>query len=265
MIHLVISTKGGVGKSTVSSQFVSAYVYRKISKKVNFFEIDDQNESIVRMKGSDLLNGIIVRMENIGKFVEESILFEDDVVVDVGGNNTATQFLQKLKDLGGFASPVTYYIPILDGDQDAKNAKQTFNSIREFDKESKVVFVLNRCTNSSNQELLEREFMDFFGNEILDIEKMHQDENTHYIAINKNTIYNVVGKLNKTITEVANEDVEQEFKDAAIEFHRDKSNQEQYKKVRVLMFLKEQKNIAKNIIENEYHALFVKLDKLLGA
>lgn len=263
MINIVINTKGGVGKSTVSSQFLSAYIYSKTNKRVEFYEVDDQNESIKSMSKSDFLNSNLIKTENLGKFAEESILFEDDVIVDVGGNITAIMFLQKLKNLGGFISPTVYFIPMLDGDQDAKNAADTFRLIREFDKESKIVYVLNRCTNSSNQELMEREFIDFFGSDILDVDETPKDDNSSYIAINKNSIYNVVGKLQKTILEIALDSHDEEYKKAAIEFFADKSNPELYKKTRRLMFLKEQSTIAKGILENEYYGLFDKLDEII--
>lgn len=263
MINIVINTKGGVGKSTVSSQFLSAYIYDKTNKKVEFYEVDDQNESIKRMAKSSVLDSNLIKIENLGKFAEDSIMFENDVIVDVGGNITAVMFLQKLKNLGGFISPTTYYIPILDGDQDAQNAADTFKFIREFDKESKIVYVLNRCTNSSNQELMQREFLDFFGNDALDIQEIVKDENTFHIAINKSSLYNVVGKLGMTLREVADCDYNESYRQAAIEFFADKSNPELYKKTRRLMFLKEQSTIAKDILENEYYGLFDKLDEIV--
>ena len=263
MIDIVINTKGGVGKSSVSSQFLSAYINRKTNGKVEFYEIDDQNESIKSMSESQILESNIVKVENVSKFVEESILFENDVVVDVGGNITAVMFLQKLKSLGGFIAPTTYFIPMFDGDQDAKNAADTFNLIREFDKDSKIIYVLNRCTNTSNQELMEREFIDFFGSDVLDVPAIIKDKNTFYIAINKNAIYNVVGKLKKTIMEVALDNYDEEYTKAALEFFADKSNQDLYKKTRRFMFLKEQSIIAKGILENEYDGLFDELDRII--
>ena len=263
MINIVINTKGGVGKSSVSSQFLSAYISKKTENEVDFFEIDDQNESVKSMSDSKILKSSIIKVENVSKFVEESILFENDIVVDVGGNITAVMFLQKLKSLGGFITPTIYFIPMFDGDQDAKNAADTFNLIREFDKDSKIIYVLNRCTNTSNQELMEREFIDFFGSDVLDVPAIIKDKNTFHIAINKNAIYNVVGKLKKTIMEVALDNYDEEYKKAALEFFADKSNQDLYKKTRRFMFLKEQSIIAKGILENEYDGLFDELDRII--
>jgi len=265
MINIVVNTKGGVGKSTVSSQFLSAYIFEKTEVAIEFYEIDDQNESIKSMSNSRILKSASVKVENLGKFAEDSIMFENDVIVDVGGNITAVMFLQKLKNLGGFLAPTTYFIPLLDGDQDAKNAADTFRLIREFDKTSKIIYVLNRCTNSRNEELMIREFIDFYGNDVLDVQEIIKDENTSFVALNKNSIYNVVGKLRKTVYEISFDDFEKEYKESAVEFFKDKSNKELYKKVRKLMFLKEQSVIAKELLEVEYAPLFAKLDEIIGA
>jgi len=263
-IHVVSSTKGGVGKSTISSQLLVSFINIATGKQVRYFEIDDQNESIKNLKQSAIINPTIVKTENIAKFVEESIMFDDDVVVDVGGNLTTVMFLAKLKMLGGFLAPTVFYIPLTDGDQDAINAVDTFNKIREFDKDSKIIYVLNRCTNKSNQDLLEREFIDFFGNEVLDVKPIKKDKNTHFIALNKNAIYNVIGKLEKNILEVSGENFDEEYKAAAAEYFKDKTNKELYRKVRKLMFLKEQSTVAKEIIEKEYFTLFKQIEKIIG-
>jgi len=262
MINIVVNTKGGVGKSTVSSQLLTSYIFSKTGKEVEYFEIDDQNESIKNLKGSNVINATIVKTENIAKFVEDSIMFDSDIVVDVGGNLTAVMFLDKLKMLGGFIAPTTYYIPLTDGDQDAINAAETFKMIRVYDKTSKIIYVLNKCTNKSNQDLLEREFVDFFGNDILDVETIIKDKKTSYIAVNRNTIYNLAGKLQKTIIELANESYDEEYKKSAKEYYADKTNQELYKKVRKLMFLKEQTTVAGDILNNEYLSLFKDIEKL---
>jgi len=260
MINIVVNTKGGVGKSTTSSQLLTSTIYSRTANPVLYFEIDDQNESIKNLAGSEIIKSLLIRTENIAKFVEESIAFDEDVVVDVGGNLTAVMFLDKLKMLGGFIAPTTYYIPLTDGDQDAINAAETFKKIREYDKESHIIYVLNRCTNKSNQDLLEREFIDFFGSDILDVPEIIQDDKSSYIAVNRNAIYNLAGKLQKTIFELALENYDEEYKAAAKEYYQDKTNMDLYKKVRKLMFLKEQTTVAKDIYENEYKDLFVEIE-----
>lgn len=260
MINIVVNTKGGVGKSTTSSQLLTSSIYSRTSKPVLYFEIDDQNESIKNLASSKIINSSIIKTENIAKFVEDSISFDEDVVVDVGGNLTAVMFLDKLKMLGGFIAPTTYYIPLTDGDQDAINAAETFKKIREYDKDSHIIYVLNRCTNKSNQDLIEREFIDFFGSEILDVTKIIQDKKSSYISLNRNAIYNLAGKLEKTILELALENYDEEYKAAAKEYYKDKTNTKLYKKVRKLMFLKEQTTIAKSIYDDEYKDLFIEIE-----
>lgn len=259
MIHVTVQTKGGVGKSAIASQLLTSYIYVNTQKPVQYFEIDDQNQSIRTLAASTIIDAKLISTENLAKFAEESIMFEDDAIIDVGGNLTATMFLQKLKVLGGFLAPTTYYIPLTDSDQDTINAANTFNLIREFDKNSKIIYVLNKCTNKSNTELLEREFINYYGSDVLDIEPIVKDNETDMIALNRHHIYGIIGKLQKTLVELGQDDYDEPYRAVAQEFFKDKTNQLLYKKLRRLMFLKEQTTIAKQIFKNEYIDLFAQI------
>lgn len=265
MIHVTVQTKGGVGKSAIASQLLTSYIYVNTQKPVQYFEIDDQNQSIRTLAASTIIDAKLISTENLAKFAEESIMFEDDAIIDVGGNLTATMFLQKLKVLGGFLAPTTFYIPLTDSDQDAINAANTFNLIREFDKNSKIIYVLNKCTNKSNTELLEREFINYYGSDVLDVLPIVKDDRTDMIALNRHHIYGIIGKLQKTIIELGQDDYEEPYRTVAQEFFKDKTNQPLYKELRRLMFLKEQTTIAKQIFKDEYLELFAQITQITKA
>ncbi len=267
MIHVVVNTKGGVGKSTASIQVLSAYLSLSSGGTgLNFVEIDDENKSVNKFSQSSILsNAKIVSTEMLDEFIENSVFQIDDLIIDVGGNKTATMFLNELKKKGGFLAPATYYIPLLDGDQDAMNAEETFKLIREFDKDSRIIYVLNRAVNKNNVELLKRQFIFFFGEEVLDIEEVTKDNKTYYVALNNNDVYKIAGKLQKTIYELSKENHDKEFKEVAELYWEDRNNMEVYKRLRKLQKLKDSANESKELVRTEYANLFSQLDDILGA
>lgn len=264
MIHVVVNTKGGAGKSTAAIQVVAAYLSNlKQGGKVNFVEIDDENKTVTKFANSNIVGqASVISTELIDKFVDDSSFAVDDIVVDVGGNKTATMFLERLKVTGGFIAPSTYYIPLLDGDQDAINADATFKAIREFDTNSRIIYILNRAANKKNKELLERQFIFFFGDEILDIPKVRIDERTFVVALNNADIYKVAGRLQKTIFELAEENYDKEFKELAELYWEDRDNQDVYKRLRIVQKLKDSQRESAIIVHNEYAELFENLDEI---
>lgn len=263
MVKIVVNTKGGVGKSTVSSQFLAAYLFSKNQEIVDFVEIDDENKSVAKLSESEILNAKVVSLELLSKFIDNVTLSNQDLIIDVGGNYTATKFLEALKNSGGFMSETVYYIPMLHGDQDALNAHQTYTAIREFDKKSKVIFVLNNCQNYKNIEHIEYYYPFFFGREELEIEPLQRDTNTDFITLAASEFYLVASKLKQTIYEYANNsELEDEFKAAALEYHdtKDESLRPALKKKQ--FFVKYHK-MALNIVNSEYVDNFKRLDAIL--
>ena len=260
-IFVCISSKGGVGKTTVSNMLAS-YIYNQTNTPVNYFEVDQENQNVKSLSKSQILNPSLVALENLKKLLEESIMWEGDTVLDIGGNASTTTFINHLKLTGGFLAKTIYFIPLSESDQDIINAKDTHSSIREFDQESHIVYVLNKCQNKSNVELTNRQFINFHGSDILGVEPTTMDKHTTYIAMDYNTIYNVTGRLGKTIYELSSDNYDDEYKTVAQEFFKDKSNQDLYKQVRRLMFLKEMTSIAREVVEKEYLDLFAQIKKI---
>ena len=260
-IFVCISSKGGVGKTTVSNMLAS-HIYDQTNTPVNYFEVDQENQNVKSLSKSQILNPSLVALENLKKLLEESIMWDGDTVLDIGGNASTTTFINHLKLTGGFLAKTVYFIPLSESDQDIINARDTHSSIREFDQESQIVYVLNKCQNKSNLELTSRQFINFFGSDILEVEPTTMDQRTTYITMNYNTIYNVTGRLGKTIYELSGDNYDDEYRATAQEFFKDKSNQDLYKKVRRLMFLKEMTCIAREVVQKEYLDLFSQLKKL---
>ncbi len=252
MIYIATSTKGGVGKSTFISQIASAYVLRNYDE-VRLIEIDDENEDSVTFAKSDTLKTEIIPTAKIST-LDELFIDEDskDIIVDIGGNKTSTDFLKEMKKLDEFEN-VVWFIPLRSGEQDNQNALDTYNRIAEMDENCKVIFVLSDARTNDP----EYEFLYFFGNEFLDTEMaiMKQVPNAKYISIQSSTVINISRTFNKTVRDIAKGKID--FMAEAKKEKKDKFLRSKY------LFLNRVKNEAVEYIEYLENDVFPKLDELL--
>jgi len=213
---LVVSTKGGVGKSTISMQLVAPYLYEKNGfKAIKYYECDDTNRDINSYGATSLIQRHLVSV-NSPMLREEvfDITMQDEVVcIDVGGNNTAKKFIDALDESGGIGFIDLVLIPTLDGEQDMLNALDTYNYLKEIDENLKVVFVLNRLRD---REFVKEQFDHFFGdsrgvfNNFLSAEdKISKYELENYIALEDNDVIRYSRRFGLTVYEIAK--IEKEY------------------------------------------------------
>lgn len=160
---LVVSTKGGVGKSTVAMQLVAPYLYEKnAGRAIRYYECDDTNKDINSYGATALIKRSIV---NMGSPMLRDELFsivtqDDPVCIDVGGNNTAKALVNALNESGGLEYIDLVFIPTLDGEQDMINALTTYQNLKAMKKDIQIIFVLNRV---KNRAYVTQQFDHFFG------------------------------------------------------------------------------------------------------
>lgn len=159
---LVISSKGGVGKSTISMQLVAPYLYEKSKEVVKFYDFDDENNDSLSYGGSTITKREIVEVDK--SIVKENIMDifsrDESACLDIGGNKTTTIFLEALADTGMIHFVDLAIIPLLDGEQDAINASIIYTTLKDMDKDIKVIFILNRA---KNHRYIHYQFDNFFG------------------------------------------------------------------------------------------------------
>ena len=160
MIHIITSTKGGVGKSTIS--VLVGCVFAQKNKKFKIIELDDNNNSLKYAK-SDILNSQNIetlRLKNKDEALS-NMLFDVmsdtdmDYIIDIGGGNDTFEVLDAIKSM---ELDKTYYIPTTRIKKYLQNSEDTFNYINDKDN---TIFVLNQYANIEN---LKNEFLYFFGN-----------------------------------------------------------------------------------------------------
>lgn len=160
---ITINSKGGVGKSTTSMQVIAPFLYQHIgNKKVNFVELDDENQDSTTFARSELVEAqqIQITGTDLDSKLLDIIVDNENIIIDVGGNKTTTFVIDSLSNTGIINALDLIVIPLGDGEQDASNAIKLYNRVRELNNEIKIVFALSRVDSSMD---LEMQFFDFFG------------------------------------------------------------------------------------------------------
>lgn len=220
---LVVSSKGGVGKSTVAMQIIAPYLYEKNNKEsISFYEFDDENIDSLSYGGSNLTNREPIDVEEfliMEKFIE--ILSKDEFCcIDVGGNKSTSLCLDTLNDCGMINEIDLVVIPLLDGEQDGINAKNVYEKLKLMNSDVKVLFALNRV---KNKKFVQYQFDNFFGDirgifedQNALIHFLEKDEQEAYICIEDNDIIKYSRRFGMTIYEIAAQDRDfiEEFKNA---------------------------------------------------
>lgn len=226
---LVVSSKGGVGKSTVSMQVVAPYLYEKNNKQtISFYEFDDENIDSLSYGGSNLTNREPIDVEEfvIMDKLMEILSREEFSCIDVGGNKSTTLCLDTLNSSGMISQIDLAIIPLLDGEQDAINAKNVYKRLKEIDSDIKIAFALNRV---KNQKYVQYQFDNFFGDirEIFSDEDavvniLEKNEKDSYFCVEDSDIVKYSRRFGMTIYEIAEQerDFISEFKDASQEKER---------------------------------------------
>ena len=223
---LVVSSKGGVGKSTVSMQVAAPFLYKKNAKNpISFYEFDDENIDSLSYGGSRLSSRESIDVEEfviMDKFIE--ILSKDEFCcIDVGGNKSTSLCLDTLNDCGMIEQIDLILIPLLDGEQDAINAKKVYGRLKQINENIRIAFVLNRVKNIN---YVKYQFDNFFG----DVRGIFEDSDAvvnnidekhaqNYICLEDSDIIKYSRKFGMTVYEIAEQerDFISEFKDASLE------------------------------------------------
>lgn len=250
MIYITINKKGGVGKSTFSNQILSSYLFDKNGLLNRLIEIDDENEDNASFTKTEIMNCSIFSTTKI-KDIDDIFFSKDNVIIDVGGNKTATIFLNQMKKVNEFKN-VIWFVPLGAGEQDNLNALETHNEIKKVDKDANIIFVLSKATTND----LEWEFLNFFGHEFLDTEFAicNQINAPIYLTIKSNPILSNARYFKKTTYDLSLNKTD---------FRSKARVEEDKQKRRKHIFMNRVKNEAIEYVEYLKNDVFTKLDELI--
>jgi len=157
----VVNTKGGVGKSFISTQILPLAFCA--NKQINIFELDNNNKTTLNSK---VLNFKNLNVNSIDEILMD-VAFADEVVniIDAGGGDDTKAVLNALAEnavnIDVFVVPITRDFEVI------KNLQDTLTLIREKYENPTIYVLLNKVNET---EPLEQQFMYLFGNKEYEVE-----------------------------------------------------------------------------------------------
>lgn len=164
-IHVLLNTKGGVGKSTLSWHVMPA-LFAKLGKSFKIFEIDNNNVTNV-FHQSTIIKDNTQTVKTSDKNIAAEIIFQtmtsnDELIIDAGGGDDAIKVTEIVKSIG--QAKINWFIPLNRNLAQLKNALNTYEQIND---PQNTYFILNGYTSIND---IADEFLFYFGNTDMNIE-----------------------------------------------------------------------------------------------
>jgi hypothetical protein len=183
-VYVVVSTKGGEGKTFLSLQVLPILF---LNKNIYIFEVDNNNNSKKMIDNSQKISFKSFKIDDGLDAMDEiefnNMITQNDSVniIDAGGGDDTLKLLKILKEKELFG--LTYIVPLSNSISNVDNALQTINVILDFDKDAKINLVLNRCP-SFDFENIKFKFKSFFGNDDFGLPSRHEEFNERIQNLN---------------------------------------------------------------------------------
>jgi cellulose biosynthesis protein BcsQ len=259
---VIINSKGGVGKSTISMQVATTYIFQATGKKVNHFEFDDENQDNVSFAKSSIINVFTkqVTKTNLTNTLCDILVDNENVVIDIGANKTTVYLIEALLKSGMVFDIDLFLIPLTDGESDAKSAIKIYKQIKTINKDAKIIFVLNRAIPTKD---VKSQFDIFLGdprsifNECGLIEEIPKKDR-HIVTLEDSEVIKYSKNFGLTIWELAisTRDIDLEMQQAL------KQNVSK-DVIKTLSFKRTVKEDCLEYLKTNLHTIFIKLDNIL--
>ncbi|MFY9072881.1 hypothetical protein [Aliarcobacter butzleri] len=200
---IIVNTKGGASKSTTAMQIIAPYFIGK-EQGVELLELDNQNQDaqiFLKSKIKTKQINVDANAKDLNQTIRDLFLAEskNNIVLDIGGNATTTNFLQSLKSTHMYNMVDLFVIPMSGGSQDLKNLRDTLLMILNMNSNAKVLFALSRVRNPKRVQF---QYGDFFNDQEL--------KKYPYIILPESDCIDLSRKLKKTVFELAQDEQEKE-------------------------------------------------------
>jgi hypothetical protein len=151
---LVINSKGGTGKTTFALNIALPYLHKKGASNIQYWDVDIANKEALNIN-SELFSLKVLNPEEL-----KELRIPKNTVLDVGGNINALQTLELLDATEKIRRFDVVVIPLAKGEQDATNAVEIYNAVKNTSFQGKFIFALSSVVDPENYK---REFFEFFG------------------------------------------------------------------------------------------------------
>jgi len=249
-VNIVTSnTKGGSSKSTSSTQSIATY-FLALGQEVELLELDNQNQDAKIFSKSKIKTkqiNVDANAKDLNQTIRDLFLAENknNIVLDIGGNATTSNFLQSLKSTHMYNMVDLFVIPMSGGSQDLKNAKDTLEMILGMKNNAKILFVLSRVRNPKRVQF---QYGDFFQDEEL--------KKYPYIILPESDCIDLSRKLKKTVYELAQDEQEKENINQKLLEAFDKNDKNSiYSYSLILEILEDSENYKKEVIDVAHQTL----------
>ncbi len=195
---VITNGKGGAAKSTNAQQVAATFSLSK-NREVTLYELDDENQDSASFTKTKIKTEQIKLGDYSGLTNQLRELFlgnKNDVVIDIGGNRTTTEFLKALNASRMYKKVDLFIIPITSGSQDVKNARDTFDAIKGFG--VPIIFSLSRCRHEANSGRVRFQYKGFF-------DEFKKDIAPYYVLRDSDSI-DLSRMFKKTVYELAHDE-----------------------------------------------------------
>lgn len=258
MKAIVLSTKGGVGKTTFAIQVLAPYLNQKFKQKVPFFIGDTVNED-ARIFNSELFeisNSKFYLDKNNDNFIQELAL-QQSCIVDVGGNQSTELFIKEVEDKSFLIDDnFVFFIPTLSDTQSVTNAVKTYLNLQKISENFKTCFVLSQVKELKDVEV-KIQFHRFFDYKI--------EFQKNFICVPESELFADSMDYKMTVFEIAKlaEKASENYKKLVKE-NKNLPREEFLEKTSSAYDNKIFSARCKVLVENELAKTFEQLDKELG-
>lgn len=177
---IVLSNKGGCGKSTFAYQILAPYMFEKSGKPCSVIDLDSANKEYEVYENSKILHAEHVE---IGMVSPDFLLKGNDLIVDTGATELCGKALNAFSDFDLLRRFDWFFIPLTRGKQSSSSAIGTYVEIQTLCPGAKVCFVLSNCYPPSAYPL-EMQFFKFLGDKKHVLSKRDADGDYDAIAEN---------------------------------------------------------------------------------
>lgn len=173
-IYVVASSKGGVGKSTTTQQFIAPLLYEVINagnkgepRKVTIYEVDALNDSSKSLTNTKIFNSVLIKSaeKDFEKVINNELcnLKRDyPIVIDIGNGF----FYETLETLSGLFinTKIHFIVPTLADELDFSNTINTIETIKKHFDDPNIILALSRADATFKEvDDLKDEFNWIFG------------------------------------------------------------------------------------------------------
>jgi len=261
----IISSKGGVGKSTASMQLITPYLFEKNNKEpITHYEFDDENNDSSSYAASSLSkrNQLSVSSPLLREKLAEIFAKDETICLDIGANKTTMTLIDALSDSGMINFLDLVVIPMLDGEQDGINASFIYSVLKGCNPDLKFIFLLNRV---KELEYVEYQFENYFGDVRGIFKSIHSvvdnlfnEDKEHYICMLDDDIIKYSRRFGLTIYEMARLE-----KDFVNDLKNIKQSDTKELEIKLLSFKNYIAKSSKSYDKEVLRVAFEKIDKLL--